>query len=44
VEGSGWTRERIERLREEAMREIDLGMYHTLDQVCMVGRRGDGEV
>jgi hypothetical protein len=44
VEGSGWTRERIERLREEAMREIDLGVYHTLDQVCMVGRRGDGEV
>jgi hypothetical protein len=40
VEGSGWTKEGIERVREEAMREIDQGVYHTLDQVCLVGRRG----
>jgi hypothetical protein len=39
VEGSGWTRERIQRLRAEAMREIDAGVYHTLDQVCIVGRK-----
>ncbi|KAI0812053.1 hypothetical protein GGR55DRAFT_640238 [Xylaria sp. FL0064] len=39
VEGSGWSKERIERLREEAMREIDKGVYHTLDQVCIVGRK-----
>ncbi|KAK3377279.1 hypothetical protein B0T24DRAFT_656869 [Lasiosphaeria ovina] len=39
VEGSGWTRERIERLNAEAMREIDAGVYHTLDQICIVGRR-----
>jgi SAM-dependent methyltransferase len=39
VDGSGWTRERIERVKEEAMREIDQGVYHTLDQVCIVGRR-----
>ncbi|KAI1274585.1 S-adenosyl-L-methionine-dependent methyltransferase [Xylaria sp. FL0933] len=39
VEGSGWSKERIERLKEEAMREIDRGVYHTLDQVCIVGRK-----
>ncbi|KAI1737630.1 S-adenosyl-L-methionine-dependent methyltransferase [Xylaria scruposa] len=39
VEGSGWNKERIERLREEAMREVDKGVYHTLDQVCIVGRK-----
>lgn len=39
VEGSGWSKERIERLREKAMGEIDRGVYHTLDQVCIVGRR-----
>ncbi len=39
VEGSGWTRERIERLRGEAEEEIKQGVYHTLDQVCMVGRK-----
>jgi hypothetical protein len=39
VEGSGWTTERIEALKEKAMREIDDGVYHTLDQVCIVGRR-----
>lgn len=38
VDGSGWTAERIERLNEEAMREIDRGVYHTLDQVCIIGR------
>ncbi|KLU83061.1 hypothetical protein MAPG_02128 [Magnaporthiopsis poae ATCC 64411] len=39
VEGSGWDKERIARLREEAWREIDAGVYHTLDQVCIVGRK-----
>ncbi|KAI0872117.1 S-adenosyl-L-methionine-dependent methyltransferase [Hypoxylon argillaceum] len=39
VEGSGWSQERIERVKEEAMREIDKGVYHTLDQVCIVGRK-----
>lgn len=39
VEGSGWSKERIERLKEEAMREIDRGAYHTLDQVCIIGRK-----
>lgn len=39
VEGSGWSKERIERVKEEAMREIDQGAYHTLDQVCIVGRK-----
>jgi hypothetical protein len=39
VEGSGWSLERIERLKEEAMREVDKGVYHTLDQVCIVGRK-----
>ncbi|KAK4098622.1 hypothetical protein N658DRAFT_499298 [Parathielavia hyrcaniae] len=38
VEGSGWSSERIERVKQEAMREIDQGVYHTLDQVCVVGR------
>ncbi|KAF2726554.1 hypothetical protein EJ04DRAFT_530178 [Polyplosphaeria fusca] len=41
VEGSGWTNERIERLREKAMKEIDEGVYHTLDQVCIIGRKPD---
>ncbi|ORX99414.1 hypothetical protein BCR34DRAFT_618912 [Clohesyomyces aquaticus] len=41
VEGSGWTNHRIERLKEEAMREIDNGVYHTLDHVCIVGRKLD---
>ena len=39
VEGSGWSMERIERVKEEAMREIDNGVYHTLDQVCIIGRK-----
>ncbi|KEZ41683.1 Uncharacterized protein SAPIO_CDS6848 [Scedosporium apiospermum] len=33
VEGSGWSKERIEKLKGEAMREIDNGVYHTLDQM-----------
>ncbi|KAK3400284.1 S-adenosyl-L-methionine-dependent methyltransferase [Sordaria brevicollis] len=39
VDGSGWTAERIEGLKEEAMREIERGVYHTLDQVCIIGRK-----
>jgi hypothetical protein len=39
VEGSGWNKERIERLKEEAMSEVDRGVYHTLDQVCIIGRK-----
>ncbi|KAK3364347.1 S-adenosyl-L-methionine-dependent methyltransferase [Lasiosphaeria hispida] len=39
VEGSGWTKERIERVKEEAMKEVDQGVYHTLDQVCIVGKK-----
>jgi hypothetical protein len=38
TEGGGWNKGRIERMREKAMREIDQGAYHTLDQVCIVGR------
>lgn len=41
VEGSGWTKERIEALRPEAMGEVDAGVYHTLDQVCIIGRMPD---
>jgi SAM-dependent methyltransferase len=41
VDGTGWTRERIEVLKEKAMREIDGGVYHTLDQVCIIGRKPD---
>jgi hypothetical protein len=40
VEGSGWTKERIERVKEAAMKEISQGVYHTLDQVCIIGRKG----
>jgi len=39
VEGGGWSKERIERVKGEAMREVDKGAYHTLDQVCIVGRK-----
>jgi hypothetical protein len=39
VDGNGWSEERIERLKVEAMKEVDEGVYHTLDQVCIVGRR-----
>jgi SAM-dependent methyltransferase len=39
VHGSEWTEERIETLRVRAMKEVDEGVYHTLDQVCIVGRK-----
>jgi SAM-dependent methyltransferase len=39
VEGSGWSKERVERVKEAAMREVDKGVYHTLDQVCIVGKK-----
>ncbi|KAL2123468.1 hypothetical protein VTJ04DRAFT_3923 [Mycothermus thermophilus] len=39
TDGSEWTVERLEEVRERAMREIDDGVYHTLDQVCLVGRK-----
>lgn len=39
VEGSRWTRERVEGLKVRAMKEVDQGVYHTLDQVCIVGRK-----
>jgi hypothetical protein len=38
AEGSGWTEERIQDLNTRAIKEIDQGIYHTLDQVCIVGR------
>ena len=37
-----WTKERIELLKRDAMKEIDEGVYHTLDQVCIVGRQAGG--
>ena len=39
VEGSGWSQEKLETLKVKAMKEIDEGVYHTLDQVCIVGRK-----
>jgi SAM-dependent methyltransferase len=36
-ERSGWTKEKIQGLQEKAMKEIDDGVYHTLDQVCIIG-------
>jgi hypothetical protein len=39
VEGSEWSKERIETLEAAAMKEIDQGVYHTLDQVCIIGRK-----
>jgi ubiquinone/menaquinone biosynthesis C-methylase UbiE len=41
VAGSEWTKERINKLEEDAMKEIDHGVYHTLDQVCIIGRKPD---
>jgi ubiquinone/menaquinone biosynthesis C-methylase UbiE len=41
IDRSGWTSQRIEKLKMEAAKEIDNGVYHTLDQVCMVGRKPD---
>ncbi|CZT52408.1 uncharacterized protein RSE6_13742 [Rhynchosporium secalis] len=39
VEGSGWSLERLERVRREAAKEVDEGAYHLLDHVCIVGRK-----
>lgn len=39
TEGSGWSEGRIAKLKEAAMKEIDNGVYHTLDQVCIIGRK-----
>jgi len=38
VEGVGGARRGL-RGEGEAMREVDKGAYHTLDQVCIVGRK-----
>lgn len=38
-DGSGWNRARIERVIERAMQEVDEGIYYTLDQVCIIGRK-----
>ncbi|KAK4139496.1 uncharacterized protein C8A04DRAFT_40669 [Dichotomopilus funicola] len=43
AEGSGWTKERLERVRGEVDAAIDKGVYHALDQVCMIGRRPEEE-
>ncbi|KAM7193029.1 hypothetical protein V8F20_008545 [Naviculisporaceae sp. PSN 640] len=40
-DGNGWTRDKIKRLEEAAMEEIETGVYHTLDQVCIIGRKGE---
>jgi len=37
--GTGWTEERVEKVCEEAFKEIDAGLYHSLDQVCIIGRK-----
>jgi SAM-dependent methyltransferase len=39
VDGSGWTADRIDGLAKRAMLEVDQGVYHTLDQVCIIGRK-----
>ena len=39
VEGNGWTKGRIEHLKVQSMKEIDEGVYHTLDQVCIIGQK-----
>lgn len=39
VEGSRWSKESVEMVKGEAMKEIDEGVYHTIDQVCIVGRK-----
>jgi len=41
VENSVWRERKIEGLRKRAMKEIDDGVYHTLDQVCIIGRKPD---
>ena len=39
VEGSGWTRERLDAARAKVKEEVGNGVYHTLDQVYLVGRK-----
>ena len=39
VDGDGRRKKKVERAKEGAMKEIDSGVYHTLDQVCIVGRK-----
>jgi SAM-dependent methyltransferase len=39
VKDSGWTSERIDALAKKAMQEVDQGVYHTLDQICIIGRK-----
>jgi SAM-dependent methyltransferase len=39
MEGSGWSEEKIKNLHAAALEEVDRGVYHTLDQVCIVGRK-----
>ncbi|KAM7212793.1 S-adenosyl-L-methionine-dependent methyltransferase [Rhypophila decipiens] len=39
---NGWTRDKIKRLEKQAMDEIEKGVYHTLDQVCIIGRKPTG--
>ena len=39
IQGSGWTLERVDKLCKDALEEVDAGVYHTLDQVCVIGRK-----
>ncbi|KAK4216725.1 S-adenosyl-L-methionine-dependent methyltransferase [Rhypophila decipiens] len=39
---NGWTRDKIKGLEKQAMEEIEKGVYHTLDQVCIIGRKATG--
>lgn len=39
VEDSGWSAERISTLHAKAFEEIDKGVYHTLDLVCIIGQK-----
>lgn len=38
-EESEWTMQKVEELKAQAKKEVDEGIYHTLDQVCIIGRR-----
>lgn len=40
MEGTGWTQERVKRVCAAALKEAEAGVYHTLDQVVMIGRKG----
>lgn len=31
--------ERVERLYERTITEVDSGVYHTLNQMCIIGRK-----